>query len=294
MSNTKNEATQAVEDIRLEELMPFPGNPFSVRESEEFNESIRDYGIISPLVVRPREGGVYEVISGHRRMAAAHKAGLETVPAFVRVMDDNAAVIALVDSNIHRENILPSEKAFAYKMKLDAIKRQGERTDLSGGSTSRQAVGKLESADIVGQGASESGRQVQRYVRLTELIPQILEMVDDSRMAFTPAVEISYLEPRAQEDLLEAMQLEDRTPSLPQCQRMRQLLSECRLDRDIILEIMAEEKPNQKEQIKLKTDSIRGFFPKGYSPMQMEQVIMKLLADWQRQRERAARNRDAR
>jgi len=275
---------ESIISIPLVDLHPFPSNPFSVREDIEFEESVRDYGIISPLVVRPRAEGGYEIISGHRRKAACEAAGIEAVPAFVRELDDTAAIIALVDSNLHREHVLPSEKAFAYKMKLDAIKHQGV--------TSRQVVGKRESADIVGLEADESGRQVQRYIRLTELIPQILQMVDDGKIAFSPAVELSHLPKKEQSGLLETMESEDRTPSLSQAQRMRRLSSDGKLDMDAIFAIMTEEKPNQKEQIKLKTESIKGFFPKNYTAQQMEQVILKLLADWQRKREQ--RNRDAR
>jgi len=292
MGSTKKPAGITVESVKLADLQPFPGNPYKVTENDELRamaESIRDHGVITPLVVRPIGSG-YEVVSGHRRMAAAAMAGVETVPAFVREMSDTAAIIALVDSNMHRENILPSEKAFAYKMKLDAIKKQGQRNDLSGDTTCGRPVHKSRD-EIAGP---ESGRQVQRYVRLTELNPQLLQMVDDGRIALAPAVELSYLEPQAQAVMLEAMQLEDRTPNLSQAQRMRQLLADCKLDRDVIFEIMEEEKPNQKEQVKLKADSIRKYFPKGYTTQQMEQVIMKLLADWQLKRDKAARNQDAR
>ena len=279
-----------IQNIDISELYPFPGNPFSVREDADLQESIRDYGVISPLIVRPRDGGGYEVISGHRRAVAAQAAGLETVPAFVREMDRDAAIIALVDSNMHREHILPSEKAHAFKMKLDAIKRQGERTDLSGADTRGQLVHK--SRDDISD--NESGRQVQRYIRLTELIPQILQMVDDGKIAFSPAVELSYLPEKEQAELFETMESEDRTPSLSQAQRMRGLSADGRLKMDDIFSIMIEEKANQKEQIKLKTDNIRSFFPKGYTLKQMEETIFKLLADYQRKREIAARNRDAR
>jgi len=285
---------EQVKNIPIVDLHPFPNNPFSVREDIDLQDSIRDYGVISPLVVRPLESGGYELISGHRRKSACELVGIDKVPAFVRNLDDNTAVIALVDSNLHREHVLPSEKAFAYKMKLDAIKKQGERTDLSGVPSSRQPVGKLESADIVGHEASESGRQVQRYIRLTELNPQILKMVDENQIAFTPAIELSYLSGQEQADLLETMVCEDRTPSLSQSQQMRRLSADGQLNMDTIFKIMTEEKPNQAEQIKIKTDSIKAFFPKNYSLRQMEQVIMKLLAEWQLKRERAAKSRDAR
>lgn len=275
-----------IQTIRLEELHPFPDHPFQVVDNEELQalaESIKEYGVISPVVVRPRETGGYEIISGHRRKAACEKAGIEEIPAFVRDMDRDTAVIALVDSNLHREHILPSEKAHAYKMKLEAIKRQGKRNDL----TCRPLVDKLKSADIVGLEAEESGRQVQRYIRLTELIPPVLEMVDTSQIAFSPAVELSYLAEKEQSDLLETMESEERTPSLSQAQRMKKLSGENKLDMDTIFEIMTEEKPNEKEQVKLKKDSIKRYFPKDYTTQQMEKVILKLLEDWQRKRERS-------
>jgi len=276
---------ETIKAIKLSELYPSPENPYKVLDNEELQamaDSIRDYGVISPLVVRPLETGGYEIISGHRRKMACEKAGIDTVPAFVREMDRDTAIIALVDSNLHREHILPSEKANAYKLKLEAIKRQGERTDL----TSRQVVGKLESADIVGLESNESGRQVQRYIRLTELIPPVLEMVDNSQIAFSPAVELSYLAEKEQADLLITMESEDCTPSLSQAQRMKRLSADGKLDMDTIFSIMTEEKPNQKEQIKLPKERIKGFFPKSYTAQQMEKVIMKLLEEWQRKRER--------
>jgi ParB family chromosome partitioning protein len=281
---------EIVINIAVSDLHPFPDNPFSVREDMELQQSIADYGVISPLVVRPLDTGGYEMISGHRRKAACEAAGIDTIPAFVREMSDTAAVIALVDSNLHREHVLPSEKAFAYKMKLDAIKKQGERSDLSDSETSGRTVHK--SRDEIAE--SESGRQVQRYIRLTELLPPILQMVDEGRIAFSPAVELSYLTPQEQADLLVTMESEDRTPSHSQAIRMHRLSADGALDMDKVFEIMTEEKPNQKEQIKLKTESIQRFFPKGYSPRQMQETILRLLAEWQLKRERVARNRDAR
>ncbi len=268
---------ETIRAIPLSELHPFPGNPYKVIDDEELQamaDSIRDYGVISPLVVRPRDEGGYEIISGHRRKKACEKAGIDTVPAFVRDMDRDTAVIALVDSNLHREHILPSEKAFAYKMKLEAIKHQGI------------ACGQLvhKSRDLVSEN-NESGRQVQRYIRLTELIPPILQMVDDRRIAFSPAVELSYLAEKEQYNLLETIESEDCTPSLSQAQRMKKLSQDGKLDMDMIFAIMTEEKPNQKEQIKLPKDRIKKFFPKDYTAKQMEEIIMKLLADWQRKRE---------
>lgn len=281
---------EQIKNIPVVDLHSFPDNPFLVREDFELQESVRNYGVISPLVVRPLESGGYEIISGHRRKSACEIAGIDKVPAFVRNLDDNAAVIALVDSNLHREHILPSEKAFAYKMKLDAIKKQGERTDLADSKTCGQVVHK--SRDAIASG--ESGRQVQRYIRLTELNPQILKMVDEEKIAFSPAIELSYLTEQEQADLLETMECEERTPSHSQSLQMRRLSADGQLDMDTIFKIMTEEKPNQAEQIKLKTDNLRQYFPKGYTPQQMERTILKLLADWQRSRQRATQNKNAR
>jgi ParB family chromosome partitioning protein len=280
---------EIIKSIAVSELQPFPGNPFSIREDNDLRESIRDYGVISPLVVRPLETGGYEIISGHRRKTACEELGIENVPAFVREMDDNAAVIALVDSNLHREQVLPSEKAFAYKMKLEAIKKQGQRTDLTYGQVEQKL-----SRDAIGEDVGKSGATIQRYIRLTELIPDILQMVDDGKVAFSPAVELSYLNPQEQADLYETMQSEERTPNLSQAQRLKKLSADGELDIDRIFSIMSEEKANQKEQIKLKTETIKGYFPKGYTPLQMHDTIIRLLTEWQQKRERASRNRDAR
>ena len=277
---------ETIQAIKLTDLYSFPNNPFKVLDNEDLQaitESVKAYGIISPLVVRPRDEGGYEIIAGHRRLRACEKAGIDIIPAFVRSMDRDTAIIALVDSNLHREHILPSEKAFAYKMKLEAIKHQGV--------TCRQVVDKQKSADILGKETDESGRQVQRYIRLTELIPSLLELVDNGQIAFSPAVELSYLAQKEQFDLLETIESEECTPSLSQAQRMKIISQDGKLDMDTIFTIMTEEKGNQKEQIKLKKESIKGFFPKNYSVQQMEQTIMKLLADWQRKRQQ---NRDSR
>lgn len=274
-----------IQSIFVSDLHDFPGNPFRVEDNEEMQEmmeSIRDYGVISPLIVMPREAGGYEIIAGHRRKRACERAGIEKIPALVREMDRDAAVIALVDSNLHREHILPSERAMAYKMKLDAIKHQGQRNDL----TSGQVVGKLESADIVGQDANSSGRQVQRYIRLTELLPPILRMVDEGKIAVSPAVELSYLTEQEQTRLLETMESEERTPSLSQARRMKDISRAGALDMDAVFTIMTEDKPNQKEQIRFPSDRIKGFFPKEYSLKQIEDVILKLLTDWLRKRQR--------
>ncbi|MDD2502856.1 MAG: ParB/RepB/Spo0J family partition protein [Eubacteriales bacterium] len=271
-----------IQKIKVSELFPFPSNPFKVKddaELEALTESIRDFGVICPLIIRHRDGSGYEIISGHRRTEACKKAGIDEIPAFVRELDKDTATIAMIDSNLQREHILPSERAFAYKMKLDAIKHQGV--------TCRQVVDKLKSADLLGKETDESGRQVQRYIRLTELIPSLLELVDEQQIAFSPAVELSYLAQKEQMDLLEVIESEDCTPSLSQAQRLKKLSAEGRLDMDTIYAILQEAKPNQKEQIKLKKDTIDKFFPKNYSAQQMEEVIMKLLEQWQRKREKS-------
>jgi ParB family chromosome partitioning protein len=269
---------EIIKSVNLNELHAFPNNPYKIIKNEEFNslvESIKDYGIISPLVVRPIENGAYEIIAGHRRVLACKEAGIEKVPAFIREMDNDMAVIALVDSNLNREHILPSEKAFAYKMKLDAIKHQGV--------TSRQ-VGEKLSVTLVGEYANESERQVHRYIRLTNLIPELLEMVDEEKIALSPAVDISFLAEQEQFDLLETIKSEDRTPSLSQAQRMKQLSAEGRLNMDVIFAIMTEEKANQKEKVSFKTENIRQYFPNDYSIQKMQETIIRLLEQWQRQR----------
>ena len=272
------------EHLPIEKLRPFEGHPFKVADNEEMDqlvESIMAQGVLTPLVVRPLENGEYEVISGHRRLHACKRAGIESVPALITDMDRDAAAIALVDSNLHREHILPSEKAFAYKLKMDAMKSQGRRTDL----TSRQVVGKLETADMVADG--ESGRQVQRYIRLTHLIPGILQMVDDSKIALTPAVEISYLTNREQRELLETMECEDCTPSLSQAIQLKQLSQSGNLDIYTVFDILTQRKPNQQDKISFRTDDVRKFFPKSYTTAQMQDVILRLLEGYQRQRQRS-------
>lgn len=275
------------EYLRIEKLHPFDGHPFKVVDNEEMDqlvESIRTQGVLNPVVVRLIENREYEVISGHRRLHACKKVGIETIPALVMDMDRDAAAIALVDSNLHREHILPSEKAFAYKLKLEALKQQGQRTDL----TSRQVVGKLETADMIADG--ESGRQVQRYIRLTHLIPEILQMVDDRKIALTPAVDISYLTKKEQEDLLETMECEDCTPSVSQAIRMKQLSQAGELDVYTIFDILTQKKANQRERIKLDVSDIRKFFPKSYSPAKIQQTIYQLLESYHRTWKRSDRN----
>ena len=281
LSNIKE--VQAMQ-LPIQKLRPFENHPFQVKDDDEMNQlvwSVLTQGVLTPLVVRPLENDEYEVISGHRRLHACQKAGIETVPALIYALDRDAAAIALVDSNLHRENILPSEKAFAYKMKMDALSRQGQRTDL----TSRQVVGKLETADLIAE--NESGRQVQRYIRLTELIPQILSMVDAGKIALTPAVELSYLTGQEQQNLLETMESEDCTPSLSQAVQMKKLSQSRELNMDRIFEILREPKANQQEKISFRVEDLRKFFPKSYSAARIQETILKLLNDYQRKRLRA-------
>ena len=281
MNNTKE--VQAMQ-LPINKLRPFENHPFQVKDDDEMNQlvwSVLTQGVLTPLVVRPLKNDEYEVISGHRRLHACQKAGIETVPALIYALDRDAAAIALVDSNLHRENILPSEKAFAYKMKMDALSRQGQRTDL----TSRQVVGKLETADLIAE--NESGRQVQRYIRLTELIPQILSMVDAGKIALTPAVELSYLTGQEQQDLLETMESEDCTPSLSQAVQLKKLSQSGELNMDKIFEILREPKANQQEKISFRVDDLRKYFPKTYSAARIQERILKLLEADCRKRQRS-------
>ena len=274
--------------LPIEKLRPFEGHPFQVKDDAEMEQltwSILTQGLLTPITARPLENGEYEVISGHRRLHACQKAGIETVPSLIYALDRDAAAIALVDSNLHREKILPSEKAYAYKLKMDAMSRQGQRTDL----TSRQVVGKLETADLIAD--NESGRQVQRYIRLTELIPEILAMVDSGRIALTPAVELSYLSQQEQRNLLETMESEDCTPSLSQAIQLKKLSQAGELDMDKIFDILREPKANQQDKISFRVDDLRKFFPKGYTAAQMTLDILKGLELLKRQRNRS---RDAR
>ena len=276
---------EQVQQIPIAELHPFTNHPFKVLDDESMQrtvESVEQYGVLSPLIARPRPKGGYEIISGHRRQHAAQLAGLETLPVIVRNMDDNAAVLLMVDSNLQRENILPSERAFAYKMKLEALKKQGARSDL----TSRQIVGKLETADLVGKGSGESGRQVQRFIRLTNLIPELLDMVDKKRIAFNPAVELSYLDESQQRDFLEAMEDTQNAPSLSQAQRLKKLAVEGRFSYDVAFAVMGEAKKDELDKVVIKNDTLRKYFPRSYTPKQMEENIIKLLEQWQRKRQR--------
>ena len=276
--------------LKTKDLYPFPDNPFHVAEDEtlsELAESIKEFGIVTPIITRPKEdGNGYEVIAGQRRVRASELAGINTVPAFVLPLDRDRAIITLVDSNLQRENILPSERAFAYKMKSEAMKRQGFRTDL----TSSQVVTKLRTDDKVAQGFGVGRMTVQRFIRLTELIPPILQMVDEGKIALTPAVELSFLKKDEQENLFATMESEEATPSLSQAQRMKQLSQSGRLDMDTIFAIMTEEKGNQKETLKINTSKLKKYFPKNTTPKQMEETIIKLL---ERESQRK-RNRDSR
>jgi len=277
---------EKVMEIPLSELFPFKDHPFRVTDDDKMQEtaeSIKEYGVLVPALARPREDGGYELIAGHRRKRGCELAGLDTMPVIVRDMDDDAAVIVMVDSNIQRESLLPSERAFAYKMKLEAIKHQGAKTDI----TSRQLVGKLEAADIVGKDAGESGRQVQRYIRLTNLIPEILEMVDNKKIALNPAVELSYLKPAEQTMLLDAMDCEQTTPSLSQAQRLKRFSQEGKLTEESMLAIMSEEKKSDIDRISLPRDTIKKYFPKDYTPKQMEDQIIDLLKKWSRSIQRS-------
>lgn len=282
--------TRQAEHLPISQLHPFAGHPFQVRDNEEMDalvESIQAGGILTPLMVRPLEGkaNAYEVISGHRRLHAAIKAGMETVPAFITPMNRDAAAIALVDSNLHREHILPSEKAFAYKLKMEALKHQGQRSDLTLG----QVVPKSESnrsTALIGDPMGDGYKTVQRYIRLTNLIPEILQKVDEGRIAFTPAVELSYLTKQEQQDLLETMECEDCTPSLSQAVKLKKLSQVGMLDVDTIVTLMSQPKANQAEKISFRVNDLRKFFPKGYDTAQIQETILKLLNDYQKRRQR--------
>ena len=276
--------------LKTADLYPFPDNPFHVVEDEmlsELAESIKEFGIVTPIITRPKEdGNGYEIIAGQRRVRASELAGLNTIPAFVLPLDRDRAIITLVDSNLQRENILPSERAFAYKMKSEAMKRQGFRTDL----TSSQVGTKLRTDDKVAQGFGVGRMTVQRFIRLTELIPPILQMVDEGKIALTPAVELSFLKKDEQENLFATMESEEATPSLSQAQRMKSLSQSGRLDMDTIFAIMTEEKGNQKETLKINTSKLKKYFPKNTTPKQMEDTIIKLLErELQRKRGRDSR-----
>ena len=276
--------------LSIDKLHAFENHPYKVQDNEEMEtlaESIKEHGIVSPVIVRPLENTTdeYEIISGHRRVMASRKAGITEIPALIVPLDRDAAAIVLVDSNLHREHILPSEKAYAYKMKLDAMKHQGWRSDL----TSNQLGGKLETADLVGAETGDSKNQVRRYIRLTNLIPEILQYVDDGRISFTPAVELSYLNEQEQQDLLEQIEQSDCTPSLSQACRFKKISQGEGLTPEVIAEIMEEEKANQKERIKIPTEKLRKYFPKNYTVQQIEDEIIKLCEKNYRMKQRDAR-----
>ena len=276
---------EQIQQIPLAELHPFTNHPFKVLDDESMQrtvESIEQYGVLSPLIARPRPEGGYEIISGHRRQHAAQLAGLDTLPVIVRQMDDNAAVLLMVDSNIQRENILPSERAFAYKMKLEALKKQGARSDL----TSDQLGQKLWSVEQVANDAGESKTQIQRFIRLTNLIPELLDMVDEKKIAFNPAVELSYLDEAQQRDFLEAMNDTQNAPSLSQAQRLKKLAQEGHFSYDVAFAVMGEEKKDELDKVVIKNDTLRKYFPRSYTPKQMEDTIIKLLEQWQRKQQR--------
>ena len=275
-----NKMIQAMQ-LPVEKLRPFEGHPFHVKDDAEMDQlvwSILTQGLLTPITVRPLDNNEYEVISGHRRLHACQKAGIETVPALIYSLDRDAATIALVDSNLHREKILPSEKAFAYKLKLEALGRQGKRTDLTCGQVGHKLRDSLSE--------EESGRQVQRYIRLTELIPEILTMVDEGKIALTPAVELSYLTKQEQRDLLETMESEDCTPSLSQAIQMKKLSQIGQLNIDRIFEILREPKANQQDKISFRVEDLRKYFPKSYSAARIQETILKLLSDYQKKRQR--------
>ena len=278
------EEGERVQRIKLTELHPFKNHPFKVRDDEEMEktvESVKQYGVLTPAIARPLESGGYELISGHRRHRASKLAGKEDMPVIVRGLDDDAATILMVDANLQRETILPSERAFAYRMKMDAMRRTAGRPSKN---NSRQVVGNLETADILGEVSGDSGRQVQRYIRLTELIPDLLEMVDEKKIAFNPAVEISYLTKEEQEELLDAMDYAQATPSLSQAQRLKKFSKEGNCSLEAMKAIMSEEKKGDLDKVTLKADVLKKYFPKSYTPQQMEEKIISLLEQWQRKR----------
>jgi ParB family chromosome partitioning protein len=275
-----------VQQIPIGELYPFKNHPFKVLDDDSMSdtvESVKQYGVLSPLIARPRPKGGYEIISGHRRQHAAQLAGLETLPVIVRNMDDDAAVLLMVDSNLQRENILPSERAFAYKMKLEAIKNQGARSDLTSGQIVQKS--KL-SIERVAEDAGEGYKTVQRFIRLTNLIPELLDMVDEKKIAFNPAVELSYLDTNQQRDFLEAMNDTQNAPSLSQAQRLKKLAQEGHFSYDVAFAVMGEEKKDELDKVVIKNDTLRKYFPRSYTPKQMEDTIIKLLDQWQRKQQR--------
>ena len=279
---------EQVQQIPIGELFPFKNHPFKVLDDESMQrtvESVEQYGVLSPLIARPRPEGGYEIISGHRRQHAAQLAGLENLPVIVRQMDDDAAVLLMVDSNLQRENILPSERAFAYKMKLEALKNQGARSDLTCGQFGHKLIG-AKARDIVADESGDNARNVQRFIRLTSLIPELLDMVDEKKIAFNPAVELSYLDESQQRDFLEAMNDTQNAPSLSQAQRLKKLAQEGHFSYDVAFAVMGEEKKDELDKVVIKNDTLRKYFPRSFTPKQMEDTIIKLLDQWQRKQQR--------
>ena len=287
--NRQEEQREQVQQIPIGELFPFKNHPFKVLDDESMQrtvESVEQYGVLSPLIARPRPEGGYEIISGHRRQHAAQLAGLDTLPVIVRQMSDDAAVILMVDSNLQREHILPSERAFAYKMKLEAIKNQGARSDLTSGQIVQKS--KL-SIERVAEDAGEGYKTVQRFIRLTNLIPELLDMVDEKKISFNPAVELSYLDEAQQRDFLEAMQDTQNAPSLSQAQRLKKLAQEGHFSYDVAFAVMGEEKKDELDKVVIKNDTLRKYFPRSYTPKQMEDTIIRLLEQWQRKQQQNER-----
>jgi len=287
-ASREDKQREKVLDIPLSEIRDFPDHPFKVKADEamlEMADSVKQYGILVPALVRPKADGGYEMVAGHRRKKASELAGKETMPCIVRELNDDESIVAMVDSNLQRESILPSEKAFAYKMKLEAMNRQGQRTDLTSVQVEQKSNRTTSREDLARQ-SGESGPQIFRYIRLTELIPPILEMVDEKQIALNPAVEISYLTEKEQTELLETMKLEENTPSLSQAQRLKKFSQEGRLNTDVIYSILTEEKPNQKERFNIKRERIEQYFPKNYSEKQKEDLIVQLLESWYKKRQR--------
>ena len=279
---------EQVQQIPIGELFPFKNHPFKVLDDESMQrtvESVEQYGVLSPLIARPRPEGGYEIISGHRRQHAAQLAGLDALPVIVRNMDDDAAVLLMVDSNLQRESILPSERAFAYKMKLEALKNQGARSDLTCGQFGHKLNG-AKARDIVADESGDNARNVQRFIRLTSLIPELLDMVDEKKIAFNPAVELSYLDESQQRDFLEAMEDTQNAPSLSQAQRLKKLAQEGHFSYDVAFAVMGEEKKDELDKVVIKNDTLRKYFPRSYTPKQMEDTIIKLLEQWQRKQQR--------
>ena len=287
--NRQEEQWEQVQQIPIDALHPFTNHPFKVLDDEAMTrtvESIAQYGVLAPLIARPRpDGDGYEIISGHRRQHAAQLAGLDTLPVIVRNMDDDAAVLLMVDSNLQRENILPSERAFAYKMKLEALKNQGARSDLTCGQIGHKLNG-AKARDIVADESGDNARNVQRFIRLTNLVPELLDMVDEKKIAFNPAVELSYLDEAQQRDFLEAMNDTQNAPSLSQAQRLKKLAQEGHFSYDVAFAVMGEEKKDELDKVVIKNDTLRKYFPRSYTPKQMEDTIIKLLEQWQRKQQR--------